>query len=158
MMADPDETVANFLVKLPMTIRSDILVFVLAYCFEFRPSSAEELTEVLHRELTSFSGMRRFGAVLRVIAATEHILERAVVTALDNKADPTASVGLATISERLARHVETMTLGGELKLRHLEGALRVWSSLRAGALSPGPLRGFEDRCLNPQIVRSGTSP
>jgi hypothetical protein len=157
---EPDlaEIIVHFLSKLPDTIRSDILVFVLFYAFDFDPIKGmpgvesprildTKMVAELRRRLLDSKGLERIGAVIRSASSTDHVLARFVATEHANESRLPRLVQNERTAPNIKLFLQKMMLGREFRLRHAEAALQSWRALRDNELSPSSLIGFEDRCL-----------
>jgi hypothetical protein len=78
--------VSEFLCGLPDTIRNDILVFVLLFSVDLDPGEKTDFREEIKTRLAGTTGPRHFGLVLRLISATDYVLERTLPVARVNVA------------------------------------------------------------------------
>ena len=128
-----------------MTVRSDVLVFVLVYATgETYDSDPTTFLPALRKLLADPAGLIKFGATLRVISAVDHVLPRAVTKIRE--------------SPRMIREfqkafpgqpdLESIKLSQPLRRKHFEHALAAWKQLRETALAHRSLVDFEDRCLS----------
>jgi hypothetical protein len=149
---EPDfaDAIYEFACKLPQTIRPDILAFVVVYA----TGKFNEGDDVLLRLKTflspRMSGLSRFGATLCTIAALDYVLQRAASTT--RQCRPM----LHALAEQIPE-LDAVVLGHPFRERHFSQALDDWKKIRRDLITPQTLEDFEDRCLRPPILRSGTS-
>jgi hypothetical protein len=144
---DQIDHIIDFLCGLPNTIRNDVIIFVLIYAFDYEPQALGDLSSILKERINSYYGMRRFGALLRVIAATDHVLLRFVATENLNRSRLPIVAQMLADNPKLSQYLETRKLALPLELRHAEAALQSWKLLRDNELSPQNLMVIEDKCL-----------
>lgn len=135
--------IVKFIESLPVTISGNILVFVLMYAEdEDVLAAAETFLPRLRAALTQEDDLKKMGAVLRTVAALDHVLWRTVAKA------PIAKM----LNERLASTSPSAMIAGivagePLRAKHFERALADWSRLRANLITRDNLVDYEDSLL-----------
>jgi len=149
---EPDfaDTIYEFACKLPQTIRPDILVFVVVYATGKFNEGDDMLLRLKTFLSPRMSGPSRFGATLCAIAALDYVLQRAASTARD------CHPMLHTLAEQFPE-LGAVVLGHPLRARHFSQALDDWKEIRRDLITPQTLEDFEDKCLRPPTLRSGTT-
>ena len=127
---------------------------ILAFVVVYATGKFNEGDDVLLRLKTflspRMSGLSRFGATLCTIAALDYVLQRAASTT--RQCRPM----LHALAEQIPE-LDAVVLGHPLRERHFSQALDDWKKIRRDLITPQTLEDFEDRCLRPPILRSGTT-
>jgi hypothetical protein len=150
-MDDPHGAVLKYLHGLPTSIRFEILAFVLIFGFDEFPSN-RDLIAALDRHMSGegIGGLKRLGATLRAIAATDYVLVRSLASLKDAEWKIPLVKQQTKDNDRLTAALEQTEAGREFRLRHTQQAHEQWLLLRSGILSQQSLMGFEDTLLRPQ--------
>lgn len=144
---DPAVVVFDFLSLLPDTIRSDIILFVLIWAFDWRRIGIANPVEVLRERLNPSSQITRFSSALRCIGVIDFVLFRFVAANFE-AIDALETAQNDERSDAIVRaEIEKILLGSSLQKKHFEIALGSWNALRAHKISPLRLIGFEHRSL-----------
>lgn len=151
----PQERILLFLLKLPTTIRADVLALVLLYATG-EPSQAEaESIDRLAKLLGEPPGPRLVSATLRTLAAIDYVMTKSPP---DGQDAAFLSRLAAFAPPAVAALAEHLLLGLPLRQRHHRHAQSEWIGLRAGDMTMENLRAFEARCLAPCFDRALTRP
>jgi hypothetical protein len=145
---NPAEAAVDFLCGLPDTIRNDILVFVLLFAADLQPGKEIDFRDEIKTRLGETAGLRHFALVLRLVGATDYVLQRQLTVTRINVARLPQIAQTFLGDERLSKHFEQMKLGEPLKRRHVEAAYHSWQALRASSLSNQNLMDFEHSLLS----------
>lgn len=146
-MEDPADVISEFLCGLPDTIRNEVLLFVLLYAIDLSPDKTTDFREEIKKHLSEKKGLKRLGSVIRLIGATDFVLERAAVVSQINDRRLSQLARSLEDNRKISEVLQRMTLGQRLTRRHTEAAHRRWRELRASALSAQSLMDFENIVL-----------
>jgi hypothetical protein len=140
----------EFASRLPQTIRSDILIFVVIYATGEFYKGDDLLLRLKNFLLSHPFGLSRFGATLRAISAFDFVIQRAANRA--KQAQPM----LQSLPEQFPS-LSSVALQHPLRKSHFLQALEDWEKIRRDLITPHTLRDFEDRCLKVQSLRQETT-
>jgi len=150
---EPDDlraVVVEFLLSLPTTIRTEMLLFVTMYTMDFDlPAAPEENDkfETLVRDYLMVPGIRGFGALLCVIAIIDYSLG-----ALARKL-PRAEADLKAVERKHPDFPKESGLSFPLRRRHWEQARADWLKLRSTRLTAERLQDFDESLTVPRTWR-----
>lgn len=143
----PRELVLAYLLKLPTTIRTEMLLFVIVYAIgRPLPEQTDEFQAVV-REYLSASGMRGIGALLCATAIIDHSLGK-LARDLDR-----AEAALQFIEREHPDFPKEPGISFPLRRRHWEQARADWLKLRRTRLTAERLQDFDDSQLLPRRRR-----
>jgi len=146
--------IVQFLESLPKTISGHILLFVLMYAENEDIFTADEPLSRLRATLLQENDLKRMGAILRTIAALDHILWRTVATA-----PLTKIVSERVASEAPSKEIAGLLAGEPLRAKHFERALADWDRLRSNLITRENLVAYEHtRSGPPNREQPNTTP
>jgi hypothetical protein len=146
---DPRKIIAAFLSGLPVTIRTEALLFVILYAAGIDPPNDKNQFEGTVLNYLTTSGIEAISAVICAAAVIDFSLERFVSKA------GFADAAFKKMRDQFPQNpaLQQAHLSLPLRQRHWEQALAEWKTLRTTKLTPQKLRDFEDSQLNPLLQR-----
>jgi hypothetical protein len=139
--------IVGFIEALPITIRTDILYFVMMYALDEAPSEHHTFLPRIQDALTKTGGMKRMSATLRVAAALDYILARSVEKIRSAKNIIASAKGLSPDI------VDRFSAGQPLRQKHYDIAFADWTQLRKTLITQQGLSDYEDNLLMPRLVK-----
>ena len=110
-MEDPADVISEFLCGLPDTIRNEVLLFVLLYAIDLSPDKTTDFREEIKKHLSEKKGLKRLGSVIRLIGATDFVLERAAVVSQINDRRLSQLARSLEDNRKISEVLQRMTLG-----------------------------------------------
>ena len=147
--SDPRKLIASFLRDLPITIQTEMLLFVILYAVRIDPPNDKNDFENVVLNYLMTTGIDSISAVICAVAVIHHSLE-GIVLKLDG-----AESAFRKMRDQYPhnRALQQAQLSLPMRQRHWEQALADWRNLRVTKLTPQKLRGFEDSQLTPLARR-----
>lgn len=151
-MADiePDlaEKIVKFIENIPITVQSEILLFVLMYGCDIGTMETDDFLPKLKEHLLLADGMRRVSAVIRVTAALDYVLWRSC------RSIRKAEITMQRSSEKLSKDIIDRFLASHpMRQRHYDSVFSEWTQLRSTLLSPESIEAYEDNLLKPPFLK-----
>jgi hypothetical protein len=144
---DLAKVIVHFIESLPVTIRTEILLFVMIYALDRDSMETEIFLPTIRDELTKTDGMKRMSVTLRTVAALDHILLRSA------QKTRTAKIAIEQNAAKLSPEiVARFSARQPLNQRHLDRTLQDWTKLRATLITPQNLVDYEDILLRSQVL------
>jgi hypothetical protein len=138
--ADLRNLTLDFLVRLPATIKDNVLLFVIIYAIKIEPPGGRDYEAVVHDYLLENKrDIFSFGRLLSVISAVDYILADRSDEARTERRETTLEEAAAADPK-----LQPLVLKHPLRLRHLEKSLADWNELRSTVLNLQRLQDFED--------------